>query len=285
MSDLQCEIVKIQNPEDPSVTVGERFLLKCAGDVASLDLKTAELRLDEAEKYKLKLLRAMKSSSSEIQLEVLSDLVGTHQMKALQLVDKQTSVVLAGFQFEVKSVQDPKSPVQEPFGSWGALTLSIPLLFWLLLVALLGSISAVVFWRIHQVRQRKKIMKSILGSASSTSAESELFQKIRKLRRLEPAQEQMSEVISDLEKSFQVFLSRHFEIPFIHWPLQKSMKALKSEQANFDREDYLFLQQVLKELEKAKSSQSTSADDFRQLLSWVNQSASSILQKNQVAAR
>ena len=281
MAELQCTVQKILNPDDPTVTVGERFLLTCSGEIPDLEAKTAELRLDEKEKYTLKLLRLEKKSATELQLEVLSDRIGKHELVAVPLVDAKQSVVLQNLQFEVRSSQDPKNPVQEPYGSMGPLTLMVPWYYWMGLVAAISIVGILIAWRVLRRIERRKQMNQILNSASSSSPEGELFQKIRQVQRqadflmrpegLVPAGD-AAKALSEIDHAYRVFLSRQYMIPVASWKSSVSLRALSREQSHLSEKNRKFIAKVLRELDRAQTAE-LRGRDLGQLIEWIGDSA------------
>lgn len=287
MADLQCTVQKIQQPDDPTVTVGERFVLACSGEVPEIDGKTAELRLDEQEKYTLKLLRLEKKSDREVQLEVLSDRVGKHELKDLQLVDSKQSFVIPNLKFEVRSVQDPQNPVQEPFGSLGPLSLAVPWFYWMGLVMVISLMGIAITWRILRRVERRRQMNEILNAAPGTSPEGELFQKIRKIQRqadflLRPqdlvAPESAAVVLSELDQAYRIFLSRVYLIPVAAWPTGKSLRALGREQAQLSEKNRKFTAKVLRELDRASQAEHRGRD-IAQMIEWIGESAGLVVKE------
>ncbi|MFN7728209.1 MAG: hypothetical protein ACK5P7_03550 [Bdellovibrio sp.] len=281
MAELQCTVQKILNPDDPTVTVGERFLLTCSGVVPDFEVKTAELRLDEKEKYTLKLLRLEKKSASELQLEVLSDRVGKHELQAVPLVDATQSVVLQNLQFEVRSTQDPQNPVQEPYGSMGPLSLMVPWSYWMGLVAVISLICILIAWRLLRRSERRKQMNQILDRSSSSTPEGELFQKIRQVQRqadflmrpegLVPAGD-AAQALGEIDRAYRVFLSRLYLIPVASWNSSVSLRAIDREQAHLSEKNRKFIAKVLRELDRAQTAELRSRD-LGQLIEWIGESA------------
>lgn len=287
MADLQCTVQKIQQPEEPTMTVGERFLLSCSGAIPEMDGKAAELRLDEKEKYTLKLLRFERKSENEVQLEVLSDRVGKHDLKDVQIVDSQQSLVIPQLQFEVRSVQDPQSPVQEPYGSLGPMNLIVPWYYWMGLLMVVSLIGIAITWRILRRVERRRQMQQILNAAPGTSPEGELFQKIRKIQRqadfllrpndLVPADD-AAVVLNELDQAYRTFLSRVYLIPIALWPTGKALTALNREQDQLSEKNRKFTAKVLREMDRAQQAEHRGRD-IAQMIEWVGESAGLVVKE------
>lgn len=293
MADINCVTKKIQEPDVPSTTVGERFLLECQGDFPAFDLKTLELRLEAADKYKLKLLRAQKESNSSMRFEVLSDQVGRHSLRAVQLIDAQSSAVIPELTFEVRSVQDPQAPVQEPYGPLGPFGLMIPWFYWVGLLAILSSVGILVFSLVYRKLQRRKLMQQILAKASAASPESELFSTLRAFQRqsdflLNPenkvSAEQAQTSLETLKSAYRLFLSREYMIPASAWPTSRTLRILKREHSEISEPTFLGIRKLLSEFDRSLKSEMY-AKDLLQITGWVTESSETILKEKARAKR
>ena len=284
MAELHCTVEKILHPEDASVTVGERFALDCQGEMGALDAGKAELRLEPADKYKLKLLRTQSEGAAKVRLEVLSDQVGKHDFKSLSFFTGSQSLPITGLSFEVKSVQDPQAPVTEPYGPLGPLMISVPWYHWmalLMFISLLGlSITLFIFRRV----ERRRLMREILQTASSAQPDDELFQKLRGFQRnwdfiVSPSSpvtlENSKEAVGALLTVYQLYLSRQFNLPASRWPLRTTLRVLKSENKDLSSDDYQGIRKVLLELDRSQSAV-LHARDLTQFMEWIRESVSQI---------
>jgi hypothetical protein len=289
-SELHCQIQKILSPDEPTLTVGERFGLDCEGAVPAFNSKTLQLKVDEADKYKLKLLAFQRRSDSQLRLEVLSDQVGKHDLQTVQLTDGTNVADLKDLRFEVRSVQDPQNPVQEPYGALGPIGLSIPWFYWMGLIAVLSLAGLLVVSRIYKRIQRRKLMQEIVANASASSPEAELFLQLRRFQRdwtfllnpeqkLSPADSQKS--LENLNGSYRLFLSRTFELPATRWSTSRTLRTLRREQKQLSGERFDEIRKILRELDRSQKVNLRS-QDLEQLLGWVREDAEKIIQERGV---
>ncbi|MEZ0393245.1 MAG: hypothetical protein ACAH59_13580 [Pseudobdellovibrionaceae bacterium] len=275
MAQVQCrmEIPKSAS-EAKTLTVGQVFYLNCEGEWPALQKKSLELRLEEADRYKLKLLDFEFTSKTEAQLKVTSYKVGQHQLKAVQLVDSENSVVLSDLDFTIQSVMNPQQPVTEPFGPFGPLALKLPLWFpltVLLLFAILLGV-AVNRWRIR--REKRRLLLDMRLTESAQEPIFQFYQTIRKQQRAypafsghEPTPEETQNFIAALNESYKIYLARNFEVPTLKWSERKILSDLKKNHRAFYTEFRLEVRKALAELNRALNSKTKmTAQDSQQLL-------------------
>jgi len=73
--------------------VGRIFTVNCVGPWPKINLDKLEIRLEETDKHKLKLV-SFKQENDKAELQVTSYKTGEHHLKLVQLVDDEHSVVL-----------------------------------------------------------------------------------------------------------------------------------------------------------------------------------------------
>lgn len=256
MADVNCQV---QTPPDATeLTVGARFVIRCEGAWPALDAKSLELRLDEADKYKLKLLTFQPAEAGAADLEVVSYVVGAHALKAVQLTDAQSSVVLGDLQFTVASVQNPEEPVKEPFPPLGPMSF-FPWLFAALVAALLALLLAGLFVGVVRRRRRRKLLDEVLGKVYQSPPAPELYRELRALTRqylflTDPKASTegapLVDILRALNAHFRVFLTRTYLVPAQRLPTAKVLAelapALGEESAALAQ-----LGHVLRELDRA----------------------------------
>lgn len=296
MSELRCAPEKLMPSQEPSLTVGERFLLRCRGQVGVFDWKTAELRVDAADKYKIQLLKGEQTvgsgisgpngepAESTLNLEVVSDVVGKHQLRAVQLVDANQAALIPDITFEVKSVQNPQNPVQEPYGPVGPMVFAVPWFYWAGLAAAIVLAGLVIALAVAVRLRRRRLMREIRESASAQTPEGELYHSVRKFQRdwdflvhpkkeIEPAL--AAAAIDAVSAAYRLFLSRVFDIPFARWGTSKSLRALRREQSQLPVELRHRINKTLREFDRARASQ-LHGSDFAQFLDWVKTDSAEI---------
>lgn len=256
MSDLKCEI---QKPSEAELTVGDRFAIHCEGPVPELDLKALELKLDEKDHYSLKLFGVEKTPSG-LDLAVTSYRVGAHDLKAVQLLDPENSLVLGDLRFTVASVQNPEQPRDKPYGPMGPLGF-FPWLMVILGVSLLIALAIppILIWLRRRARQ--KLLAVIDRQPFQYPPFQEFHRVLRQTQRrhlflADPAisapAEDLGAALREMEKNFRVYLSRQFRMPALQWPTSRTLQALKRE-TNLPLEVRQDVAQALQEMEKAQS--------------------------------
>lgn len=277
MADLECRVQTAE--EGKELTVGDRFLLSCQGSVPEFKLDALELRVDEKDKYKLKLFRAEKKEGG-IDLQVTSYVVGQHQIKAAQLVDESSSAVLSDLAFTVASVQDPQQPQQKPFGPFGAVHF-FPWLF--LILALIVVFSALAPFVVigFAKRKRRKLMDEVNKQVFQYAAFPELHRLLRQSQRRylflsdprvpgEPKDRENA--FQEIDTAFTIYLSREFNVPVRKWPLRRTLRTMTKEHANLPEETIAKIRLALTELEKARGQrEKVEVQDLFQLLKIVRE--------------
>lgn len=287
MPDISCQIQKILDPQDPTLTVGERFVLACHGEIPELDKKTATLQTTDQDRYKLKVLRWEKVSTDSFRIEVVSDQVGKHHLKDVTIKDATNALVIPQLEFEVKSVQDPQKPVQEPFGPQGPLPLVVPWIYWMIFAGCLSVVGVVVVFRVQRRLKRRGLMREILAGASGQSPDAELYQKLRQFQRsshylLKPDElvhegeaEKATELLND---SYRLFLSRLFELPASRWSSAKTLRTLRREQKSIATGNFEGIRRILRELDRSRKAR-LQAKDYIQMINWIRDNAASLVQE------
>lgn len=221
MSDLKCEI---QNEAGGELTVGRVFYIICDGDVPSLE-PHAELRLDPGNEYKLKVLSL--EAKGQLKLKVTSYVPGDHQLKALQLVDANHSVVLGDLNFTVKSVINPQEPPPEkPFGPMGPIEFGMPIWYWVLWATAILTILISLFARFRSLRLKKNQVLELEKQLQGQTPYHYFRGVVRRMtrthlfltdERMTADPKQIVELIFEMENAYRVFLGTQFQLPALNW--------------------------------------------------------------------
>lgn len=273
MADLECSV----QTGEKELTVGDRFALSCHGNIPDLDLKAVELKVDEADKYKLKLFQAAKSSDG-LQLEVTSYAAGDHEIKAAQLVDSSHSLVLSDMKFHVASVQDPQHPQEKPFGPVGPLHF-FPWLVVVLLAALLVAVITPFVVVGLQKRRRTKLIAEIDHQAFQYGPFHEMHRLLRQSQRrylflsdahVVAENKDLLAAFQEIDSAFLTYVTREFRVPIKKWPIRRCLRLIKAEHTQLSEETVTELRQALAELEKARRHpEKNQSQDLLQLLKIV----------------
>jgi hypothetical protein len=111
-----------------ALTVGKKFTMECLGPSVVLNGEKLELKLQDEEKYALKVLEVHGLSQSSVKLVVTSYKAGVIRLANPLLTDGEASVGLGEVQFKVESVIKPptgSTPPKEP-SKGGPGGLSVP---------------------------------------------------------------------------------------------------------------------------------------------------------------
>lgn len=285
MADVSCQIESGNTEPWPGLTVGQRFVLRCEGSWPVMDPQSLELRLAETDKNKLKLFAFNPLSPGLAELQVTSYVPGQHDLKAVQLVDAQNSVVLNNLKFEVISVQDPQQPAKEPIPPIG------PLVFfpWAVVVALMGVVLALMFGVLLAIvrrRLRARLLNEVIGKAYQYPPLPELYRELRALQRkhlfltdpkASSADAPLGEILDELNQVLRIYLTRVYLIPAHRWPSKRTTQEL-SVIFGTDSELSPKLAELLRELDRAHDNRaSIKGADLEQILrllrNWVDQSS------------
>ena len=265
----------IQTSED-ALTVGQHFAVECTGDISQIRSETPELRLDEADKYKIHFFGLKKVADDKIELDLTSYRVGNHQIKAAQLIDGESSVVLSDLNLTVASVMDPQEPVNEPFGPMGPMNLYWPWWLWLILVFVILSVIGLISVRIRQRLQKKKMLEEIEQHDSALSPEDEFHIQVRKILRfhsilsfpeqkINPSEAQA--ILQRLNHQWRLFVARKFLIPTSKWSDKLILKELKAEYPLCHKDLGTEIKDLFLEFERALNpSKTISTKDILQII-------------------
>lgn len=264
MSELKCGWA----PETASViqnlSVGQILRLRCEGEwlgwaeSQSLDLAKWQIRYDGSENdpYLLKVLAAHPSAeaSKVYDLELVSYRVGQHQLKAVQMLSDEASVVLGDLSFQVKTVQKEDEPVTEPFGPFGPLGAPWPWLTIALICLVLVSALALILTPILRRRKYARWMRE-LPPLRFAAPEQELY----KLMRAQVG-------VAQLSQGCRIFLARKFEVPVHKLPRTKSLALIEKKLEGRGDELFNLIQELLIEFERLQGTQELSDTESKSIL-------------------
>lgn len=275
---MQCQI---EIPEfktslgkaSEEITVGRKFLLNCDGEWPDLVMEKLELRVDPADKYKLKLLQFQKNSPGQAQLAVTSYQAGEHVLKAVQLVDPEHSVLLGDLRFTVKSVINPQEPPTEPFGPMGPLKFGLPWWYYLIAVVLLAMLALGVGFRWRRRQQKRRLIEDMKLSDSALTPMAQLSQKLRQVLRSLSAEGAINSV-SELNRSYRIYLARRFQIPTLVWSDRLILRDFKKYHRKLYDVAGSSIIKTLRELARAEANpKDLKIQDVEQLLTLVRDGA------------
>jgi len=275
MAEVHCqvEIPKEKENGAADLTVGQIFFLNCEGPWPQMKPDSIELRLDDENRDKLKLLNFSYTSPTQAQLTVTTYKTGQHQLKAVQLVDKDQSVILGDLSFVVRSVIDPQQPPKEPYGPFGPLGLRLPIWYPLSVVLLVVAIVSFLAYRWRLRRQKKKLLLDMRLNEYAKDPISQFYQSARKMQRSfaffsggAMTAGEAVKFVGELDMAYKIYLARKFQVPTLAWKERRILSDLKVNWPEFYKEFRLEVRKSLAELSRAIKAGATMTDkDCQQL--------------------
>lgn len=264
MAGIQCkvDIPNVTGLEDQVLTVGREFYLSCEGDWPK-NLKQEQVRFegDAGLQYQLKPLKFEYRTPTVADITVVSYVVGPQQIQNLVLTDGEQKIELGPVQFQVTSVIQPTEKPPEPFGPFGPATISIPLIYWILLVGALLAFSAWVGLRLWRASQRRAMLERLKQHDSALSPIQEFHQNMRRLQRVNPVfygktatAEELRQGIEELARMFKVYLSRRLRVPALEWHERLILKDIQNYHKSVYEEFSASLHKLFTEFKKAQAS-------------------------------
>lgn len=267
MSDLKCGLTPESAQTVSDLSVGQILHLRCEGDwigwgdSAALNLQKWQLRFDgmEADPYRLKILSATKAEEATgvYDVQLVSYRVGTHPLKAIQMVSDEASVVLGDYSLNVKTAQSEEEPVTEPFGPWSAMSGPLP---WMTLGGLLLVLALIGYLILRPILRRRKHARWMkeLPPQRFSIPEQELYKVMR-----------TSMTLSRLKEAFQVYLARKFNIPAHRMPRAQVVRLIREQVQTQDSKSIDALQELLSEFDKFDGVENLSEKDSAAMLSRI----------------
>lgn len=242
MASVQCkiEIPAVEGLEENTLTVGREFILACEGEYPR-DLQTEKMQLvlKPEQKYSLHLLGFEFRNPTMADIKVTAYRAGGMKFEDLQITDGVQTLSLGPVEYQVQSVLQPAQPgeqqgKQEPYGPIGPMGLSVPFLYWAILVGILGLIVLIILGRVYRAVQRRAMLEKLREHDSALSPLSQFHQNLRRLQRQNavyfgiPATTQdVQEAFTSLHQSFLLFITRQYKVPALQWSERLVLRDLK----------------------------------------------------------
>ena len=261
---IDCRLSGIDETGQKTLTVGDLFKIECPSSSFILNPKT--LKFTTKKPFQLQILKTELQPDGRLQLLVTSYQVGEFNETNLSLTDGVGKVLVKGIQFKVQSVIDPKNPPKEPFGPFGAYTLSLPMIYlWvsLSIITLLlvgGALKVIRRW------QRRRLIDGLKKHDSRLSPQTQLHVRFRQLERnrfLEGGE--LKKYLLELDDILRVYIIRKFKIPALDWSDRLVIKDFRNRFAFFGAEMVKELVVLLRETRKVKAMLEPQSKDIEQL--------------------
>lgn len=205
----QRTIPTIEGLKDQQVTVGRHVVLECSGSWDKLfDFKKANVKVEEASKYSVKVLKAEARSVSGFEIDVAFYQAGEFNFPDFILTDGTNEIHLGEQKIKVESViekpQDGKPP--EPFGAIFPIGLVWPSYYLIAAISVVAAGLAVGLWLLRRQVRFLKLIKKLKDYESSISADRQFYKAIRQA-------ELNGFALSEIEQAFRFYITRTYQIP------------------------------------------------------------------------
>lgn len=217
MSTLSC------SSDKEKITVGEHAQISCVGSIdPNFSIEKLEFKLDEANKYILKIFKIKPTSADQYNLDFTIYSPGDYKISDFILTDGGGEVNLSGPNIKVESVVKPSSdgkPV-EPFGSILPISIATPMYYYLLLTALIiiGAIYAV--FKAKRLAYYKKLKEKLKNFDSPVTADAQFYKSIRVAEKADYPLEQV-------EKAFRLYNLRAYQLPLFDLSNERILRYFK----------------------------------------------------------
>jgi hypothetical protein len=211
-TNLKCErlIPEVHGLKDQEITVGRHVIFQCEGTWDKIfDFKKTEIKIDEASKYKLKVLKAEARSVSAFDVDMAFYSAGQYQFPDFILTDGTNEIHLGEQKVNVVSViEKPKDPQQkpEPFGPVFPLKLAWPLSYTLFAATLIILLILYFAWGLRRRYKYIKLILKLKDYDSPIPADRQYYKALQKAA-------QTDYPLTDIEHAFRMYITRTYKIP------------------------------------------------------------------------
>lgn len=283
MVSVQCkfEIPKVEGLKDNEMTVGREALVTCEGEFPK-NLQVDKLHFVETaeQKYLIKLLKARMESPSKAVFVVTGYKAGNIEWPDLQMTDGTETFSLGRIEYFMQTsipkpegvdaggAQQAQAKI-EPYGPIGPAELSVPHLYWVILVAVLGLIIAGIVFKVIRVIQRRNMIERLKEHDSALSPISQFHQSMRKVQRSNPAffsgqttADDISKAMEEMRHMLRLYITRKYQIPALEWSARLIAKDIKKHHRKVYAECGKDMQDLIKEYQHAfENKQNVTASD------------------------
>ncbi len=255
MSELNCQIeLPGASPEKP-LTVGDKFILSCDGEMATPLPKSAQFMFETGEmKYTLHVLDVQEATTSHAKFVVTSYKPGGYPAQSLKITDGASTYVTQNISWQVNSVLKEGGQPQ-PVPSQGPFLIHYPLWFWLiiggLVLAALTLLGSILYRRKKARALRAELESYVTMLAPFAQFSRDMRAMGRQIDRLK-SDDGASGLLPKLDEDFRLYLVRELMVPAHKFSDARTLRAIKQQHAELYKLSRVELKRVLSELTKAK---------------------------------
>lgn len=237
MDTVNCkiEIPEVKGLETNEMTVGRHVLMICEGSWdKSFDFSNAQIKLEDSHKYALKVLKAEARNTSFFELNATTYVAGDVQFPEMILTDGVHEINLGPQKFQTKSVLNPSpqgqaQEPQKPFGFIFPLRLEWPTLYFILAASAVVLFLVGLILQLRRAARFAKLIADLKEYNSSIEPDLQFYKNLRVL-------EKQDYPISELEKSFRLYVLRTFGVPMFVLNQKQVINFLKKRKPQFKNE-------------------------------------------------
>ncbi len=270
------------------ITVGQKLLATCSGEMSSLAREGLKIELNDQETYSLHLLEVLELSQTKASLIVTPWKAGELKITNPALTDTRTRVGMGDLELTVASVIDPaKNPEGKPYPPMHPLALAWPLWLWLFAGAIALGVLYLLGLGVRKSLRRKKLLAMLEKHTTALSPVNHFNRELRRLQRKIPVgdqtwtREESREFFSELESQFRWFLARELVIPAIDGSPGEILREMKRADFLVYKHSSRDVRIALIELRKAQSAQ-LAGEDALQLMDLSRKVADRIAKERNV---
>lgn len=251
MDQVKChlEIPVVKGLKDAEMTVGRHALLSCEGNWnKSFDFTKAQIKLEENQKYLVKVLKAEARSVSNFDVDLTLYVAGQAQLPDMILTDGANEISLGQQNFQVQTVlesaQDGKPP--KPYSYLFPLKLEWPALYFILVGVVLALLITGLILQLRRAARYSRLIADLQKYNSSLSPDLQFYKSLRQA-------EKMQYPIDELEKAFRLYVLRLFNVPMFVLNNRQIINFMKKRKPIY-KVERTQLQKILSEFEEIQKN-------------------------------
>lgn len=235
MDQVKCriEIPDVEGLKPQEMTVGRHAIFSCEGDWnKSFDFTQAQVKLDEQDKYILKVFKAEARSGNSFDVNMTVYVAGEMQWPEMILTDGTNEIALGQQQMSIASVLQPAGPgqpPQKPYSYIFPMNLHWPLIYTALAAAAVVLFLVGLIYQLRRAARYARLIADLQQHKSSVSADLQFYKSLRSL-------EKQGYPTEELEKAFRLYVLRVFGVPMFVLSHRQILNFLKKRKRTFKAE-------------------------------------------------